>query len=262
MRLLVTRPTANAVPLAEILARMGHDVLVSPVIDLVANPMTLPHPQDMDALAFTSANGVHALEANLAAQAPDTPASADGHAHVLKDWQAIPAYAVGPQTAAILRRAGWQKIIKAEGDVASLAARLIADRKKGARICHLAGRHRAGNLGATLDAAGLIYHPLVLYIAEPVEAFSPAAQAALQADGQAANEKAEAVDGVLIYSQRSAQQFLRLCDGLRLAQKPMIYCLSDTIARLMQAAGYKTKCAPRPDEEAMLSLFSPLSGDD
>lgn len=237
MRLLVTRPTANAVALAEHLARLGHDVVVSPVIEIFANDAPLPPLTGLGGLAFTSANGVYALTARLTA----TTAPA---------WQKLPAYAVGPQTAEALRRAGWPEIHQADGDVAALSDLISAhyDKQAGA-ILHLAGRHRAGNLAAALAASGVDCQLAVLYEAEPADALSQAALAAL-ADDEAP------LDGVLLYSQRSATHFLTLVADAPMAHKPTAYCLSPKIATRMQAAGYPTQCAATPDEAALLALLA------
>ncbi len=242
MRLLLTRPAANAVPLAEKLAQLGHDVLISPVIDIFPTETALPPlPPQPDAtpiggLAFTSANGVYALAARFV-----TP-------QLKADWQALPAYAVGPQTAAVLRALGWPQIHEAAGDVESLAATILAQHDKAAgALLHFAGNHRAGNLAEALAAGGLACQLAVLYEAEPADALSAAAMAALQ-------DKEEPIEAVLIYSQRTAKHFLALSEALDMAQKPTAFCLSPAIATLMQAAGYQTKCAARADETAMLDL--------
>lgn len=256
MRLLVTRPAANAAPLADKLAAQGHDIIISPVIEIYPTDTALPQLHEINqtaeindldgaanmadvpigALALTSANGAHALAAKL----PSTQAAREA-------WQALTAYAVGPQTAAALKAYGWQEIVEAAGDVESLAA-LIINRHKGASaVLHVAGRDRAGNLAAALQRADIICRLIMLYEAEAATALSPAAQAAL-ADAQ------EPVDGVLLYSQRSAKMFLQLSADLAMAQKPIAYCLSPAIAALMQEAGFDTCTARHPDEAAMLAL--------
>lgn len=242
MRLLVTRPAANAVVLAEKLATQGHDVVISPVIEIYPTDTPLPDNQagGFAALALTSANGVQALAAKLAACARP------------EDWRHLPAYSVGPQTATALKAYGWADVRQADGDVEALA-RLIATTHKRAdgAVLHVAGRDRAGDLAAALRAANIECRLANLYVAEPAEALSPAAAAAL-ADTQ------EPVDGVLLYSQRSAKLFLALTQSLTqsliLVEKPTAFCLSPVIGEMMHAAGYATKIAATPDEAGMLAL--------
>lgn len=238
MRLLITRPAANAAPLAEKLAALGHDVVMSPVIEIYPTETPLPpRAADYAALALTSANGVHALAAKLPANPTEKQA-----------WQALPAYAVGPQTAAALSAYGWQDIGQAAGDVDSLAALIRANiAPAGKPILHVAGRHRAGNLQAALAAQNIACHLSMLYAADAAAALSPAACAAL-ADTE------EPIDAVLVYSQRSAQHFIKLGMGIQMSQKPLAFCLSETIGALMGAAGYETRIAAHPNEAAMLAL--------
>ena len=238
MRLLITRPAANAAVLAEKLAAQGHNIIISPVIDIFPTDTPLPKSADaFAALALTSANGVHALATRcLNDQA------------LRAAWQSLPAYAVGPQTAATLKAYGWPHILQADGDVDSLAS-LIVEKISSPKkpILHLAGRDRAGNLQAALAAENIACDLVMLYEAEPAEVLSPAAEAAL-------SDAEEPIDGVLIYSQRSARLFIALCAPISMVHKPLAYCLSPAIAEIMQAAGFETRTAAQADEASMLVL--------
>lgn len=237
MRLIVTRPMQDAAPLAEKLAAAGHDVILSPVIDIEPTGETLPVAEDYAALALTSANGVRALAAALAA-APDTAAL----------WKAKPAYAVGPQTASALAALDWPSVKQAQGDVAALATLIAADHpQNGGAVLHIAGTHRAGDLNEALHAAGLTAGRAVLYEAVPADALTDAAEAAL-ADAD------DAPDAVLLYSQRSARIFLALYGRLHAAARPHAYCLSPAISELMQAEGFAANTAATPDNAGMLAL--------
>ena len=86
MRLLVTRPVADAQALAAELEARGHSVICAPVIEIVTKPDAAPELTNVKGLAFTSANGVRAF-------GPFAPVA-----------RHLPAYAVGPQTAAALAR--------------------------------------------------------------------------------------------------------------------------------------------------------------
>lgn len=246
MRFLITRPVANAAVLAEKLAAQGHDSIISPVIEIY--PAETPLPENAAAyaaLALTSANGVHALAAKCL---PDAALRAS--------WQALPAFAVGPQTAAALKAYGWQNIYEAGGDVETLAALIVATTSEFDRtdkpVLHVAGRDRAGNLKAMLAGENIACDLAMLYEAEAADALSPAAVAAL-ADGD------EPVDAVLLYSQRSAKLFVALSAALPMAQKPTAYCLSPAIAEMLQAAGFETRTAAYPEEAAMLALTAPTA---
>lgn len=235
MRLMVTRPLQDGLLLAERLAARGHDVLLSPLIHIEAADAALPDPEKYDALAFTSANGVRALLNHCP----------DGR---INDWQKIPAFAVGPQTAAALATVNWPRIETAQGDVTALAALLAEHMPSGARVLHIVGRDRAGDLAALLDAAHMTHDRAVLYRAEAADGFSAAAAAAL-------SDKDDAIDGVLLYSARTAKIFCTLFSALSAPDRPIAYCLSPAVADVLGAHGFETVIAASANEEAMLALF-------
>ena len=166
---------------AELEAR-GHSVLCAPVIEIVMRPDAVPDLAGVKGLAFTSANGVRAFQ-------PFAPAV-----------RHFPAYAVGPQTAAALGAAGFSNVHIADGDVASLAGTIAADGPQGP-VLHISGRNQAGDLAAALQAAGCAARRAVLYEARAAENLPPNVLAAL---------RDKALDGVLLYSKRSAEIFYRL----------------------------------------------------
>ena len=147
-------------PIGGEIARQGHDVLMSPVIEIYPTDRALPETANTyAALALTSANGAHALAAKAAAS--------DGH----KAWLDLPAFAVGPQTADALKAYGWPHIHEGAGDVDGLAA-LIIDRMPDTAkpVLHVAGRTRAGNLQAALAGENIACDLAMLYEAEPADA--------------------------------------------------------------------------------------------
>jgi uroporphyrinogen-III synthase len=251
MRLLVTRPAADAVPLAEQLAALGHDIIISPVIHIEANDTPLPEPESVQALVFTSANGVRAMAARFA----------DKRDYDL--WAKKPAYAVGPQTCTALAKLHWPRVHQAAGDVESLAATL-KESFGGTHILHIAGRHQAGNLAGLLSQTSISLEKAVLYQAVAAEALTPLAESAL-------TDEEAPLDAVLLYSKRSAQIFVSLYRAHYRAQyraqhraqisdlgtsKPTAYCLSAPIADQMQLAGFPVRTAATPDHEGMLQLIA------
>ena len=92
MRVLVTRPEPAASATATALAALGHDTVVTPLLAPALRPWTAPAtlPQ---ALLVTSANTVrHGGDA-------------------LRNYQALPVFAVGAATATALRAAGFEPIV-------------------------------------------------------------------------------------------------------------------------------------------------------
>ena len=165
MRLLVTRPLADAIPLAEQLAGLGHDVLVSPLIEIELDPKAhLPTAAAHKGLAFTSANGVRALMTLW--QAQDMPQDE------VAALRQMPTFAIGPQTASAAEVAGFVKIRQARGDVAALADLIVRHKDEAEPVLHIAGRDRAGDLAALLNEKAVAASRAVLYRANAVHALS------------------------------------------------------------------------------------------
>ena len=221
MRLLVTRPAADGQGLAAELEARGHSVICAPVIDIATKPDAAPDLTDVKGLAFTSANGVRAFQPFAA------PA------------RHLPAYGVGPQTAAALSAAGFSNVHIAGGDVTSLARTITDDCPEGP-VLHISGRDQAGDLAATLKAAGCEARRAVLYEARAATELPPAALTALRDN---------ALDGVILYSKRSAEIFYRLAGAANLdASLPQAFCLSAGVAEIARAAGAQTHVAEFPDD--------------
>ncbi|MEC8246632.1 MAG: uroporphyrinogen-III synthase [Pseudomonadota bacterium] len=221
MRLLVTRPAADAQALAAELEARGHSVICAPVIEIVTKPDAAPELTNVKGLAFTSANGVRAF-------GPFAPVA-----------RQMRAYAVGPQTAAALAAIGFTNVRIAGGDVVSLANTITDDCPEGP-ILHISGRDQAGDLVATLKAAGCAARRAVLYEARAATSLPPTAVVAL---------RDKALDGVILYSKRSAEIFYRLAGAASLdASVLQAFCLSAGVGDIARAAGATTHVAGFPDD--------------
>ncbi|PHQ70050.1 MAG: uroporphyrinogen III synthase, partial [Sneathiella sp.] len=121
MKILITRAEPDASRLAGILSKLGHETVASPMMTITALPGTQVNVDGVQALLVTSANGARAL----------------GRATAFRD---VTVYAVGAATAETVRGEGFDKVISADGDVPSLANKVIAecDPKKG-KLIHIAG---------------------------------------------------------------------------------------------------------------------------
>ncbi|MGB0342596.1 MAG: uroporphyrinogen-III synthase [Parvibaculales bacterium] len=244
MRLLVTRPEPDASQLAGLARAEGHDILLSPLthISYVAAP---DWPQAAPtAIAFTSANGVRAL----AATKPPV---------MTADWTALPAYAVGPQTGEALHQYGWTDIRVGGGNVALLAARIMADEPdEKAHIWHIVGTHQAGHLVSTLSQLGCRASCVRAYEAQAAQSFTAEAQAAL-VNGE--------IDAVLVHSQRSAEIFLSLWHALTgntgdgQIIRPRIFALSPQVTGPFVDRGWQTDVAARPDSQGMTALLRAMA---
>src|SRR4051812_13888324 len=125
MRALVTRPIEDAAPLEAALRARGIEPVVAPMMSIWPAG-TAPRLDGIAALLFTSANGVRAFAG-------------------LSDRRDLPAFAVGPATAAALSEAGFPRVETASGNVEALAT-LVAERldPKAGPLLHVAGSEVAG----------------------------------------------------------------------------------------------------------------------
>jgi len=236
MRLLVTRPQPDAARTATRLRALGHAPLVQPMLSPEYLPFDIPGVPA--AIALTSRNGVRALAV--------LPSAAR--------WTSVPVFAVGAATAAAAREAGFADVRSADGDGSALAdlVSAVLDPAAGEILYPAAEEHRP-DLERLLSARGFCLRVATAYRMAPAAELAPPVRSALAAG---------AVDGVLLYSPRTAAVFAGLVaqaglyDALAAAA---IYAISKAAA---DAAAWpdpaRLRIAGQPTEEAILSL---LGGD-
>lgn len=225
MRLLVTRPIEDAETLKERLEALGHQVILSPLLTIEPRAGIEIPPETYQAVALTSANALRCLA---------------GSAY-LDRLRPLPVMAVGPQSAAAARQAGFAKITEAGGDGIGLARHIIAalDPQAGP-ILYLSGLDTASDFTGLLEKGGLTARRVIVYEAKPAAALAPEA-----ADAQ----------GVLLYSPRSARLWLDLAKRHAIRADVMVhYCLSANIAAILPDA-FARRVAARPVEDALLEVI-------
>jgi uroporphyrinogen-III synthase len=236
MRLLLTRPQSEAERTAASLRAMGHDAVVAPVITIETIPDAMIGPGPFAAVLVTSGNAVRALA--------DHPR----HASLV----GLDCYAVGSQTAAAARQAGFTNVYAAGGDGGDLA-KLIAEHlaEKSKPLLYLTGDDRARDMAAELAPHGFRIELAVVYRARAARRFPPDIAAEL---------KAGDIDGVMHYSRRSTAIFV---DCVRAAQaeaeaaRLKHFCLSARASEPLAAINAKSiLVAQNRDESAMLALVS------
>lgn len=231
MRVLVTRPEAEARALAAQIAARGLQADLAPMLTL--HPLkAAPDLSGISALLFTSANGVRAFAAA-------TPR------------RDLPVYAVGEATARVARDLGFPDVQAAGGDVEKLAALVMQTRQPASgALYHAAGDTLAGDLKAMLEAAGFTVRRETLYRAEPAAAL-PADLAACFASG--------GYRAALFFSPRSAAVFVRLAEAAGIvpgAAETAALCLSANVAAALAPLPWRQlSVAAAPAEAAMLALL-------
>lgn len=233
MRILITRPAADAERTAAALRARGHDAVVAPLLTVEFLSNAELGDGSWSAILFTSANAARAIA---------------GHKR-RDELRRIPAFAVGKQSAQQLRAEGFANVASANGDGDDLAALVAARLEPAARLLYLAGEDRAGDLAGALRAKNFIVDSVVVY--------RVVAAAKLPAEAVAA--LAGKLDGVLHYSQRSAQAFLAAVHQSGLLEaalgKPVHFCLSAGVAEPLTAAGAaNVRIATHPDEATLVAL--------
>jgi len=233
VRLLLTRPEADAARTASLLRAHGHEVIVAPLLrietlwdaDLGTGPWA--------AILVTSANAVRSIAV-----------------HRRRDeLRSVPVLTVGPRTAQALRAAGFTDVTSADGDVNDLAALVASRIKPQASLLYLAGEERSGDLAGDLRARNFTVQSVIVYHAVVAENLPNQAAAAL----------ASGIDGVLHFSRRSAEAYVDAARGSGLLadalKTPVHYCLSARVAEpLAQAGAPDIRIASRPEEAALLAL--------
>ncbi|HEX8165242.1 MAG TPA: uroporphyrinogen-III synthase [Beijerinckiaceae bacterium] len=231
MRVLVTRPRAQAESTARRLAALGHEALVAPLLTVAATGEP-PPSGPFHALIVTSANAVPAL------------ASLD---------KGLPVFAVGGRTAALVRDAGFA-VVTAAADAARLAGALLRATPAGVCLLHVTGRDHKPEPRASLEAAGFPVETWIVYEAVAAQAL-PEALAGALSDGT--------LGAALHYSRRSAETVLALAEaaGLREAFLGLAHaCLSeDAAAPLREQGAARLIVAGEPDEASLFSALALLT---
>jgi uroporphyrinogen-III synthase len=232
MKLLVTRPAADAAALAALLEAQGHTGLIDPLLQVKQRADEVPALDGITALIFTSANGVRAFA-------------------TASERRDLPAFVVGDRTAKAAKSAGFGTVRSAEGDVEALIRLIRAERTpaEGA-LLHISGTVRAGNLAETLTAAGYTVHHQALYEAEPAGELAQATRAAI-ASGT--------LDGVLLFSPRTARQFVALVEQADLSgemRRLEAWCLSSAVAKALAGLSFADiHVAAKPTQAALLDAL-------
>ncbi len=233
MRLLLTRPEADAERTASALRGLGHSVFVAPLlrIETIADAEIGGGP--WAGILVTSANAARAV-----AQHKASP-----------QLLGLPVIAAGNSSSDAMRGAGFSDVSSAAGgekEVAALAARRF---KAGASLLYLAGADRFGDVAGDLEAHAIAVSTVVVYRAVSAPALPvPGAEAI-----------AGGVDGVLHFSRRSAAAFVDLTLAADLRQlaleKPVHLCLSRQVAEpLGEANAHHIRIAQEPTEAGLLAL--------
>lgn len=230
--MLVTRPEPDAGDTAARLAALDIESARFPLLSHQTLPTNLPDAAGFAAVALTSTNALRALEERGA----------------LASYTGLPAYAVGDRTAAAARDMGFGAVESAGGAFGDLVELLAHAGIKGP-IFYPCARDPSGDLARSLAPFGL------MVITSQVYAMEAASELPQQILGELEDGS---IDAVLFYSRRTAETFVRLCEGRLspLARLELgILCMSEAVAEpLLDAHFVRVSLADHPSEEAMMAL--------
>jgi len=235
MRLLITRPEADALTLRAALAEHGHEATLAPLLSVsfaIGDAIDL---EGVQALIATSRNGLRALNSRPLRGAA----------------RHLPLFAVGRATAAEARRMGFPMVVTGAGTARELVTHIVAVADPAAGLLlQLAGDVQASDLKAELEAHGFRVTQQIVYRMDAASALPESAVEQL-AMGE--------IDGVILMSPRTAATYASLMrkQGLvGIARGLIHFCVSAPAAeRLVPLGGVPIEIANAPRIEEMLALI-------
>ena len=239
MAVLVTRPHPDDEATAAALRAKGFEVMLAPMLRF--EPVAFHDDGDAryGAVIVTSANALRGIAPHLEGS------------RLLK----LPLFAVGEHTASAAHRAGFDNVIPANGDAASLRDSVLAsvkakELKKASPLLYLAGADLARDLAGELDERGFTVVTHTTYRMIPVSSLPREACEAFAASG---------IEAVLHYSRRSARAFLDAAraGGVEISALAIPQCcISAAVASVVRDAGAtQVLAAASSDENALFEVL-------
>ena len=244
MAVLVTRPHPEDEATAAALRAKGFEVMLAPMLRF--EPVAFHDDGDAryGAVIVTSANALRGI-------APHLEGSRLQGSRLLK----LPLFAVGEHTASAAHRAGFDNVIPANGDAASLRNSVLAsvkakELKKASPLLYLAGADLARDLAGELGERGFTVVTHTTYRMIAVSSLPREACEAFAASG---------IEAVLHYSRRSARAFLDAAraGGVEISALAIPQCcISAAVASVVRDAGAaQVMAAASSDENALFEVL-------
>lgn len=231
MRVLITRAAPEASATAARVSALGHDPIVSPVLEIESIPFDFS-AASVQALAFTSAAGVRAFAS----------------AQSVRAW---PILAVGEATAEAARAVGFTDVRIGEGAGDGIVALARALDPLDGVIVHVGGEDIASDVVNDLRAVGFTARRIIAYRARFAAGLTRVALDLLTSHHNAA---------VMFHSARGAESFTSLARAAGIAhaaENLAALCLSARVANAAEPFGFKAiRVAATPREFALLALLA------
>ena len=239
MAVLITRPHPDDEATAAALRSKGFEVMLAPMLRFEPVAFHDDAEARYGAVIVTSANALRGIAPHL------------NGSQLLK----LPLFAVGEHTASAAHRAGFDNVIAANGDAASLRDSVLAsvkakELKKASTLLYLAGADLARDLAGELGERGFTVVTHTTYRMIPVSSLPREACDAFAARG---------IEAVLHYSRRSARAFLNAAraGGVEISALAIPQCcISAAVASVVRDAGAtQVMAAASPDENALFEVL-------
>lgn len=237
IRLLITRPEADAAVLKARLIALGHEPLVEPLLDVALLPVA---PEDIDgaqALIATSKNGLRAVARSAAFDIA----------------RELPVYVVGPGTSSTAKALGFRIVVQGPKSAKELVQVVTGTADiNGPALVHLAGEALAYDVAGELQRLGFHVLQPVVYRTVAVRELTQGMQTRI-GRGE--------LDGVILLSPQTAVVYARLVQKHGLAEgcrRSTHYCFSAAVATALSSLGKIVTAVPElPNLESLLALIGP-----
>lgn len=230
--ILITRPLEDGKKDAGILEREGFDVLLEPMLEIVPLEFSSPDLSNYQAMVVTSANALRVFCDQV-------------------EQRDIKLYVVGQNTADEADDLGFTDVVSADGTAQDLVDLIVVRADKGAAsLLHICGEDVSFPLAQALLDQGISVEGLPVYKAQKVDGLSSEGIAQLK-DG--------AIDVVVFYSKRTAENFMRMVDENEFSEALegiKALCISSGVLECVRLYPWaNTYVAPTPNREGMLALI-------
>jgi len=214
------------------LTRRGHEALLAPLSEIRLLDTEVQDLAGVQAVLATSSNGVRAFAGRCGR----------------KD---IPLFAVGANTAAAARSAGFTQVSSAEGDSSALAAAVCAAlTPNGGALLHVTGKIRSAEVHRELAGAGFECRVLELYDVIPCHRLPEQVITAFRTDE---------VDAVLVFSPESGRILVEALKNGSVTPKcarVVACCISEAAAVKIRNVEFGAiRIARKPTLDAVLALL-------